>query len=37
MTVQLVNERQHTCFESTFDQADFIKFNDAGQFKAKAQ
>ena len=37
VTVQLVNSANTICFESTFDQADFIKFNDPAQFKAKAQ
>ena len=37
VTVQLVNDSTPACFESTFTQADFIKSNDAAQFKAKAQ
>ena len=37
LTVQLVNDAGSACFESTFDQADFITFNDPAQFKAKAQ
>jgi len=37
VTVQLVNSANTTCFESTFQQADFIKFGDPVQFKAKAQ
>lgn len=37
VTVQLVNDSTTACFESTFDQTDFIKFNDPAQFKAKAQ
>ena len=37
VTVQLVNSANTTCFESAFDQADFIKFNDPAEFKAKAQ
>jgi cysteine-rich repeat protein len=37
VTVQLVNSANSTCFESTFQQADFITSNDAAQFKAKAQ
>ena len=35
--VQLVNSANTTCFESTFQPADFIKFGDPVQFKAKAQ
>jgi len=37
VTVQLVNSANSTCFQSTFGAADFIKFNDPAQFKAKAQ
>jgi cysteine-rich repeat protein len=37
VTVQLVNDSTSVCFESTFDQTDFITFNDPEQFKAKAR
>lgn len=37
VTVQLVNDGTSVCFDSMFDQADFIMFNDPAQFKAKAQ
>jgi cysteine-rich repeat protein len=35
--VQLVNDSTSVCFESRFEQPDFITFNDPAQFKAKAQ
>jgi cysteine-rich repeat protein len=37
VTVQLVNDATSACFESRFEQADFITFDDPAQFKAKAQ
>jgi hypothetical protein len=35
--VQLVNDTTSVCFESAFDQSDFIHFNDPAEFKAKVR
>ena len=37
VTVQLLNSTDAMCFESRFEEADVIKFDQATQFKAKAQ
>jgi cysteine-rich repeat protein len=37
VTVQLINDATSACFESTFDEADFITSDDPSEFKAKAR